>query len=83
MNAVTIKNWYPILLISKLITQLHGVRYLTKLDVRWGFNNVWISDGDEWKAAFHTNHRLFEPQVMFFSLTNSPGDHLPNNDEST
>ena len=72
LNAVTIKNWYLILLISKLITQLHGARYFTKLDVHWGFNNIQICNGDEWKAAFCTNHGLFKPQVMFFSLTNSP-----------
>ena len=72
MNAVTIKNRYSIPLISELITQLHGARYFTKLDVRWGFNNIWICDGDEWKAAFGTNCGLFEPQVMFFGLTNSP-----------
>ena len=72
MNAVTIKNRYPIPLISKLITQLHGVRYFTKLDVRWGFNNIQICDRNEWKAAFCTNHGLFEPQVMFFGLRNSP-----------
>ena len=77
LNAVTIKNQYPILLISELITQLHGAKYFTKLDVCWGFNNVQICDGDEWKAAFHTNCELFEPQVMFFGLMNS----LPNNDE--
>jgi len=41
------------------------------LDVRWGFNNVWIKEGDEWKAAFQTNHGLYEPLVMF-GLTNSP-----------
>ena len=72
MNAVTIKNQYPIPFISKLITQLCGAKYFSKLDVCWGFNNVWICDGDEWKATFHTNNGLFEPQVMFFSLTNSP-----------
>ena len=72
LNAVIIKNWYPIPLISKLIAQLHGTRYFSKLDVCWGFNNVQICNGDEWKAAFHTNCRLFEPQVMFFGLTNSP-----------
>ena len=77
LNAVTIKNWYPILLISKLIVQLHGAKYFTKLDVCWGFNNMWICDRDEWKATFCTNCGLFEPQVMFFGLTNSP----PNNDE--
>ena len=72
MNAVTIKNQYPIPLISELIVQLHGTKYFTKLDVHWGFNNVRICDRDEWKATFCTNCRLFEPQVMFFSLTNSP-----------
>ena len=72
LNAVTIKNQYPILLISELITQLHGVRYFTTLDVHWGFNNIWICNGDEWKATFRTNRGLFKPQVMFFGLTNSP-----------
>jgi hypothetical protein len=40
--------------------------------VRWGYNNVRIKEGDEWKAAFRTNRGLFEPLVMFFGLTNSP-----------
>jgi hypothetical protein len=44
----------------------------TKFDVRWGYNNVHIKEGDEWKAAFLTLEGLFEPMVMFFSLTNSP-----------
>jgi hypothetical protein len=42
-----------------------------KLDVCWGYNNVHIREGDEWKAAFHTNRGLFEPLVMYFGLTNS------------
>ena len=44
----------------------------TKFDVRWGYNNVRIKEGDEWKAAFLTPEGLFEPTVMFFGLTNSP-----------
>jgi hypothetical protein len=43
----------------------------TKFDIRWGYNNVCIKDGDEWKAAFLTLEGLFEPTVMFFGLTNS------------
>jgi hypothetical protein len=39
---------------------------------RWGFNNVHMKEGDEWKVAFRTNCGLFEPLVMFFGLTNSP-----------
>jgi len=33
---------------------------------------VRIKEGDEWKAAFTTPERLFEPTVMFFGLINSP-----------
>jgi hypothetical protein len=43
----------------------------TKFDIRWGYNNVRIREGDEWKAAFITNEGLFKPTVMFFGLTNS------------
>ena len=47
LNAVTVKNKYLLLLISGLITQLRGAKYFTKLDVRWGFNNVCMKPGDE------------------------------------
>ena len=43
-----------------------------KMDLRWGYNNVRIKEGDEWKAAFTTLEGFFEPMVMFFGLTNSP-----------
>jgi len=66
-----VKNKYPLPLISELVSQLHGARYFTKLDIHWGFNNVCIKPGDEWKAAFRTNRGLFEPLVMFFGMTNS------------
>jgi transposase InsO family protein len=72
LNAITIKNRYPLPLISELTNQLRGARFFTKLDIRWGYNNVRIQEGDEWKAAFRTNRGLFEPLVMFFGLTNSP-----------
>ena len=42
------------------------------MDSWWSYNNVWIKEGDEWKAAFMTSKRSFEPMVMFFGLTNSP-----------
>jgi len=72
LNAMTVKNKYPLPLISELINKLRGAKYFTKLDVQWGFNNVRIKEGDEWKAAFQTNRGLFEPLVMFFGLCNSP-----------
>jgi hypothetical protein len=72
LNAITRKNKYPLPLIDDLIHRLTGAKYFTKLDVRWGYNNVRIKEGDEWKAAFRTNRGLFEPLVMYFGLTNSP-----------
>ena len=44
------------------------------LDVQWGYNNVQIREGDQWKAAFKMNRGLFEPTVMFFGLCNSPAN---------
>ena len=72
LNAMTGKNCSPLPIILELIVQLWGAKYFTKLDVVWGFNNVQIKDGDEWKAAFRTNCGFFKPLVMFFGLTNSP-----------
>jgi hypothetical protein len=72
LNDMTIKNCYPLPLISELVDTLQNAKYFTKLDVRWGYNNIRIKEGDEFKVAFCTNCGLFEPLVMFFSLTNSP-----------
>jgi hypothetical protein len=69
---MTIKNKYPLPRIDMLFDQLSKAKYFTKLDVRWGYNNVRIKKGDEWKAVFHTPRGLYEPLVMFFGLTNSP-----------
>ncbi len=55
LNEMTIKNRYPLPLISELIDKLRSAKYFTKLDVRWGYNNVRIREGDEEKAAFHMN----------------------------
>jgi hypothetical protein len=51
---------------------LSGCTLFTKFDVRWGYNNVCIKEGDKWKATFLTPEGLFEPMVMSFGLTNSP-----------
>ena len=72
INEWTVKNKYPLPLIPQLIDRLQDCSLFTKFDIRWGYNNVRIKDGDQWKAAFITNKGLFEPTVMFFGLTNSP-----------
>jgi len=44
----------------------------TKLDLCWGYNNVRIKEGNEWKVAFTTHIGSYEPTVMYFGLTNLP-----------
>lgn len=72
LNEHTIKNRYPLPLVTDIVSRLRKSKIFTKMDVRWGYNNVRMKDGDEWKGAFATNRGLFEPLVMFFGLTNSP-----------
>ena len=59
-------------LIPSVVDRLAGCTLFTKFDIRWGYNNIRIKPGDEWKAAFLTPEGLFKPTVMFFGLTNSP-----------
>ena len=71
MNSWTVKNNYPLPLISDLIDSIGKKKVFTKINLCWGYNNVRIKEGDEWKAAFLTPEGSFEPTVMFFGLTNS------------
>ena len=72
LNEWTVKNNYPLSLISDVLENIGIKKVFTKMDLRWGYNNVRIKEGDEWKAAFTTPEGSFEPTVMFFGLTNSP-----------
>ncbi len=72
INAITIRNQYPLPLIADLICDLSNAHIYTKLDVQWGYNNVHICEGNKQKAAFKMRYGLFKPTVMYFRLTNSP-----------
>jgi len=72
LNEQTVKNNYPLLLITDLIDNMGGKKVFTKMDLQWGFNNIRIKERDKWKGAFTTHVGSFEPTVMFFGITNSP-----------
>ena len=72
VNTHTIKDAYLLPLIQNLIDQVKDAKVFTKFDIRWGYNNICIQDGDQWKVAFITHKGLFESMVMFFGLCNSP-----------
>ena len=72
LNEWTIKNNYPLPLILDVLENIGTKKIFTKMDLRWGYNNVRIKKGDEWKVAFIILEGSFKPMVMFFGLTNSP-----------
>src|SRR5258708_31945695 len=70
LNEIMVKNSYLLLLVSDVLTRLHDAEWFTTLDLCWGFNNVQLKEGGEWKVAFSMNRGLFKPLVMFFGLCN-------------
>jgi len=72
VNQWTIKNRYPLPLIADILDGVGKRKVFTKLDLRWGYNNVRIKERDEWKVVFMTHIGAYEPIVMYFGLTNSP-----------
>jgi len=72
INSHMVKNTYPLPCISDLVDILKHSWYFTKLDIWWGYNNIWLKETNQWKAAFTTPYGLYEPTVMFFGQCNSP-----------
>ncbi|QRW17263.1 Retrotransposable element Tf2 protein [Rhizoctonia solani] len=81
LNDATRKNVYPLPRQDDLMAKLRHAKIFTKLDLRWGYNNVRVKDGNEWKTAFRTKYGLFKYLVMPFGLTNAPAafQHFMNN----
>ncbi|KAG1958060.1 retrotransposable element [Pimephales promelas] len=72
LNNITVKNTYPLPLMSSAFERLQGASIFTKLDLRNAYHLVRIREGDEWKTAFNTPRGHFEYLVMPFGLSNSP-----------
>lgn len=72
LNALTVKNRYPILLIKKTLHQLAKAKWYSKIDIMAAFNKIPIAEGDEWKTAFRTRYGLYDYLVMPFGSANAP-----------
>ncbi|KAF8688050.1 hypothetical protein RHS03_09822, partial [Rhizoctonia solani] len=72
LNNWTKKNVYPLPCPNDLMAQLCSTKIFTKLDLWWGYNNVWVKEGNKWKTAFCTKYSLYKSLAMTFGLTNAP-----------
>ena len=72
INAMTMRNRYPLPLMDTAFDLLQGATVFTKLDLRNAYHLVRIKEGDEWKTAFNTPTGHWEYLVMPFGLTNVP-----------
>ena len=72
LNAITEPDRFPLPLLQEMINKVQRAKLFSKVDVRDGFYNIRVAEGDEWKAAFKTNTGLYEPMVMPFGLKNAP-----------
>jgi len=72
LNALTVKNRFPLPIIEEILDELVGTRYFTKLDMTAGYHQIRMCAEDEYKTAFKTHHGHYHFKVMPFGLTNAP-----------
>jgi hypothetical protein len=76
LNKIIVRNWYPIPRINDLLDQLTGAKYFSKIDLKFGYDQVPIEQIDVWKTTFKSKEGLFQWLVMSFGLTNSPATFM-------
>jgi hypothetical protein len=82
LNMLTVKSKYPLPMIDKLLDELTGASWFSKLDLRAGYHQIRLAPGEEYKTTFHTHSGDYQFNVMAFGLTGAPGTFQAMMDET-